>query len=90
MEQTFYNCKIGVDHPVPIIDFEKATKKNKGYYWTFRESPAAKKELPKIWLKHLVRADWKKYQQELEGVGEKLAKKAAFNPFEGISDEFPF
>ena len=54
------------------------------------ESPTTKKVLPKIWLKHLARADCKKYQQQLEGVGEKLAKRATFNPFEGISDEFLF
>ncbi len=29
MEQTFYDCKMGMDYPIPIIDFEKATKKIK-------------------------------------------------------------
>lgn len=90
MEQGFYNCIIGKDYPAPIVDFETETRKNKDYYWTYRESPEAKRALPKIWLKHLVREDWKKYEQSLKGVGEKLAKKANFNPFKDVSDEFPF
>lgn len=90
MEQGFYNCKIGMDYPAPIVDFKTATQKNKTYYWRYRESPAAKRALPAIWLKHLIREDWKKYEQKLKGVGEKLAQKVTFNPFEGISDEFPF
>ncbi len=90
MEQVFYKCKIGVDYPAPIVNFETATRKNKDHYWTFRESAAAKRELPKIWLRHAVREDSVKYAAKLNGVGEKLAKKATFNPFEGVSDELPF
>ncbi|MEM6321554.1 MAG: deoxyribodipyrimidine photo-lyase [Bacteroidota bacterium] len=90
MEQTFYNCRIGADYPAPIVDFEIATRKNKNHYWTFRESAAAKRELPKVWQRHVVREDRNKYEKELEGVGEKLVKKATFNPFEGVSDELPF
>ena len=90
MEQVFYKCKIGVDYPAPIVNFETATRKNKDNYWTFRESAAAKRELPKIWLRHAVREDRGKYAAKLDGIGEKLAKKATFNPFEGISDELPF
>jgi len=90
MEQIFYNCKIGLDYPTPIVDFESITKKHKDYYWTYRESGEAKKALPKIWLKHSVREDRIKYERALKGVGEALAKKVTFNPFEGISDELPF
>ena len=90
MEQVFYNCKIGEDYPAPIVNFETETRKNKDHYWTFRESSSAKRELPKIWLRHAIREDRVKYAAKLDGVGEKLAKKATFNPFEGVSDELPF
>ena len=90
MEQAFYNCKIGEDYAAPIVNFETATRRNKDHYWKFRESPAAKKELPKIWLKHLVKEDLVKYEHELGRLEEKLVRKAKFNPFEGVSDEFPF
>lgn len=90
MEQTFYNCKIGEEYPAPIVNFETATRRNKDHYWKFRESPRTKRELPKIWLKHLVKEDLVKYEHELGQIEEKLVKKASFNPFDGISDELPF
>lgn len=90
MEQTFYNCRIGTDYPAPIVDFEKATRKNKDHYWKYRESPATKRELPRIWLKHLVKEDLVKYKHELKTLEERLVKKAMFDPFEGVSDDFPF
>lgn len=90
MEQTFYNCQIGVDYPTPIIDFEKATRKHKDRYWAFRQSPEVKRALPEIWQRHLAKKDWKKYEQQMEKIEQEIIKKDTFNPFEGVSDELPF
>lgn len=62
MEQELYQCKIGVDYPAPIVDYERSTKHFKDVYWQQRESPATKAELPAIWERLCIPEDVKKYE----------------------------
>lgn len=54
MEQTFYNCRIGKDYPRNIINFRKATKEHKDFYWSIRQSDAVQSKIPKILKKMVV------------------------------------
>ncbi len=49
MDQVFYQCKVGVDYPKPIVDYDICVKINKNKYWNARELEVVKKALPKIW-----------------------------------------
>ncbi|MEM1214870.1 MAG: FAD-binding domain-containing protein [Bacteroidota bacterium] len=62
MEQTFYHCEIGKDYPAPIVDYDQVTKHNKDTYWAYRQSAAAKAELPAIWERFCIPTDIRKYQ----------------------------
>ena len=61
MEQTFYDTQIGKDYPAPIVHFESATSKNKDAYWQWRQSPAAKKNLPPLLTKFCIPKDKEQY-----------------------------
>jgi deoxyribodipyrimidine photo-lyase len=63
MEQKMYDFHIGVDYPKPIIDYESAVRQNKERYWAVRQSPEAKRELPKIWRKHCLPSNIKEYRE---------------------------
>jgi deoxyribodipyrimidine photo-lyase len=53
MEQEFYQCKIGVDYPQPIVDIEE-TRKNASYIvWSFRSTSLVKIEGKRILAKHV-------------------------------------
>lgn len=55
MEQTFCNCRLGVDYPYPIVDIE-ATRKYAGeVMWAFRKNAEVKINNEQILKKHVSR-----------------------------------
>jgi deoxyribodipyrimidine photo-lyase len=53
MEQEFYQCKIGVDYPQPIVDIEETRKKASDIVWSFRSTSLVKIEGKRILAKHV-------------------------------------
>ena len=52
IEQEIYQCVIGQDYPAPIVDLEASRKYASDIIWSFRKSPAVKKEGRRILQKH--------------------------------------
>lgn len=53
IEQEFYQCKIGVDYPKPIVDIEETRKKASDIVWSFRSTSLVKTEGKRILAKHV-------------------------------------
>ena len=53
MEQQFYNCKIGADYPVPIVNIEATRKFASDIVWSFRKKDEVKAEGARILKKHV-------------------------------------
>lgn len=62
LEQQFYRCKIGVDYPAPLVEYDQVIGENKDHYWRLRQSAEAKQILPLILEQFCVPKDIKKYQ----------------------------
>lgn len=52
IEQELYQCSIGNNYPAPIVDLEASRKHASDIIWSFRKSPAVKKEGKRILEKH--------------------------------------
>ena len=59
MEQQLYQCQLGHDYPLPIIDIEETGKFARDLLWGFKKRFDTKKESQRIVKKH-VRAPSKK------------------------------
>ena len=57
LDQAFYHCEIGRDYPAPIVHFETATKKNKDYYWEWRQSKVVQDKIPEVLKRFCVPTD---------------------------------
>jgi deoxyribodipyrimidine photo-lyase len=53
MEQKFYNCRIGVDYPIPIVDIEESRKYASNYMYDIKKSYFSKQNGLKILMKHV-------------------------------------
>jgi deoxyribodipyrimidine photo-lyase len=53
MEQTFYNCRIGVDYPFPIVDIEESRKYASNFMYEIKKSYFSKQNGFKILMKHV-------------------------------------
>ncbi len=53
MEQQFYNCVIGKDYPVPIVNIEATRKYASDIVWSFRKKDEVKQEGKRILQKHV-------------------------------------
>jgi deoxyribodipyrimidine photo-lyase len=53
MEQQFYNCKIGVDYPAPIVNLEETRKYASDIVWSFRKKDEVREEGKRILKKHV-------------------------------------
>jgi deoxyribodipyrimidine photo-lyase len=53
MEQTFYNCRIGLDYPSPIVDLEESRKFSSSYMHEIKKSYFSKQNGLKILMKHV-------------------------------------
>jgi deoxyribodipyrimidine photo-lyase len=53
MEQTFYNCRIGIDYTTPIIDVEESRKYSSSYMHEIKKSYFSKQNGFKILMKHV-------------------------------------
>jgi len=53
MEQQFYNCKIGIDYPFPIVDIDETRKNASDIVWNFRKKDEVKLEGKLILKKHV-------------------------------------
>jgi len=53
IEQQFYNCEIGKDYPLPIVDIEETRKKASDIVWSFRKKDDVKEEGKRILKKHV-------------------------------------
>ena len=53
MEQQFYNCKIGIDYPEPIVNIDETRKYASDIVWSFRKKDEVKEEGKRILKKHV-------------------------------------
>ncbi len=60
IEQEFYNCRIGIDYPAPIVDLEESRKKASDIVYQFRKDAYVKVEGQRILKKHVSRKRSKK------------------------------
>ncbi|MEL7120105.1 MAG: FAD-binding domain-containing protein [Bacteroidota bacterium] len=69
MEQMMYKCRIGIDYPEPIVDYERVIKENKDRYWVVRQSREVRSFLPQIWDRHCLPQNVKEYEGMRENRG---------------------
>lgn len=62
MEQTMYGFSLGIDYPRPMINYEEAVRVNKDRYWSYRQRPQVKAELPKVWMRHCLPQNIEEYK----------------------------
>ncbi len=53
IEQQLYNCRIGIDYPLPIVDIEETRKYASKIVWNLRNNMIVKKEGKRILSKHV-------------------------------------
>jgi len=53
IEQQLYECEIGIDYPVPIVDVEATRKYASDIIWSFRKTDEVKEEGKRILKKHV-------------------------------------
>ncbi len=53
IEQQLYNCRIGIDYPLPIVDIEETRKYASEIVWNLRKNFEVKKEGKRILKKHV-------------------------------------
>lgn len=75
LEQSFYECRIGIDYPTPIFDYDEATRTAKERYWELRMSDAVQEALPAIWERHCLPHDAANYRAEWEAARERHFRK---------------
>lgn len=84
LEQSFYQTRIGVDYPAPIVDYDQATKKAKDLYWSFRNSEKVRCELPELWRKHSLPKDIANYEKELKINKGLVTESIMYNPKDNL------
>ena len=52
LEQQFYNFRLGVNYPHPIVDIKETRKKASDILWNMKKNPLVKKESKRILNKH--------------------------------------
>jgi deoxyribodipyrimidine photo-lyase len=60
MEQQLYQCQLGENYPLPMVDIAQTGKISRDLLWGFRQRLDSKKEAQRIVAKH-VRAKAKKH-----------------------------
>lgn len=63
LEQGFYGCRLGLDYPLPVVDYDAATRQHKERYWTLRQRPEVQQHLPAIWARHCLPHNAAAYQE---------------------------
>ena len=53
IEQQLYDCEIGKDYPLPIVDIDETRKKASEIVWNYRKQDAVKAEGKRILQKHV-------------------------------------
>ena len=53
LEQEMYQCKIGIDYPLPIIDAQKAAEHARKILYSMKKFPEVRKEAQRILKKHV-------------------------------------
>ncbi len=64
LEQKMYNCILGQDYPLPIVDYDLATREHKDKYWQIRQQPLVQNQLEAIWKRHCVPKNIKDYKSK--------------------------
>ncbi|MEM6642586.1 MAG: FAD-binding domain-containing protein [Bacteroidota bacterium] len=83
MEQLFYKTEIGVEYPLPIVNYDAATRAAKEKYWDFRNSDAVRRHLPELWKKHSLPEDISNYVAELKINPELVTKSIMYSSDRG-------
>jgi deoxyribodipyrimidine photo-lyase len=52
MDQHLFECEIGKDYPLPIVDIEKTRKQASEIVWSYRKNSDVKEEGERILKKH--------------------------------------
>ena len=60
IEQQFYNCELGKDYPLPIVDIDETRKKASELVWSFRKKDEVKQEGDRILKKHVGKSNSKR------------------------------
>lgn len=55
MEQRFYNVRLGIDYPYPIVDIQETRKKASTTLWNLQKNTLVKNESLRILKKHTIR-----------------------------------
>ena len=55
MEQAFYNFKLGVDYPKPIVDIKENRKRASDILWNMKKDPEVIEESFRILKRHTLK-----------------------------------
>ncbi len=61
MEQQFYNFKLGIDYPYPIVELETSRKRAGDVLWNLRKDPKVVEESKRILKKHTLKRRFSKH-----------------------------
>jgi deoxyribodipyrimidine photo-lyase len=53
LEQQMYNCQLGTDYPLPIVDLEESRKNASTIVWNYRKALETRKENERLLKKHV-------------------------------------
>lgn len=53
LEQEIYNCRLGIDYPLPIVNLEESRKNASAIIWDYRKAAETKVENERILAKHV-------------------------------------
>lgn len=75
LDQLFYNCKIRIDYPAPIVDLEQSRKHASDIMYQFRKHDLVQVENVKILQKHVSQTSSKETKLQLKNIRTKQLKK---------------
>jgi len=75
MEQSFYGCRLGIDYPHPMFDYDKETRLAKERYWEYRMSEKVQAGLEAVWERHCTPHATATYRAERAAEKERRLRK---------------
>lgn len=75
MEQEFYQCKIAIDYPEPIVDVDKTRQAASDIVWSYRKKDEVREEGKRILSKHVSNPSQFKTARKGSGISAKKKTK---------------
>jgi deoxyribodipyrimidine photo-lyase len=75
MEQEFYQCKVGIDYPEPIVDVDKTRQAASDIVWSYRKKDEVREEGKRILSKHVSNPSQFKTPRKGSGISAKKKTK---------------